>query len=513
MPKLTIDGKEIEAPQGMNLIEAARLAGSKVPHYCYHSKLSIAGNCRICLVEIEKQPKLQIACNTKVADGMVVQTKSPKVLEGRQSVMEFILINHPIDCPVCDQAGECKLQEYYMRHDLQPSRMKEEKVHKEKAIPLGPNVMLDMERCILCSRCIRFCQEVAHQDELCFTQRGDHTELTTYPGKSLENPYSINTVDICPVGALTNRDFRFKQRVWFLKETESVCTGCATGCNMKINHNKGVIYRLLPRRNDEVNQVWMCDEGRFTYKPVNEENRQRHPKLKSAGRQAIVRRERAIEELRRMVDGIPASAILGIGSAQFTNEDNYAFQKFLKECLGVYDFAYHAKEVPNPSHDDILIDADKNPNRAGVTALGMKPLATSSDHRYRAFFILGELPAKRLEKLSLDNNRKVVLFSTHDEPEIEYADLVFPAALWAEEEGTMTNRQKRVQRIHAALPPPGEALPIWQWVSEVAGAWKKDKPRYSRVEEVFADLAETVAPFKGMKYERIGNQGMILNQP
>ncbi len=374
MPKLTIDGKEVEVPEGTNLIEAGRNIDSKIPHYCYHSKLSIAGNCRICLVEIEKQPKLQIACNTKAMEGMVVHTKSPKVLEARQSVMEFILVNHPIDCPVCDQAGECKLQEYYMRHDLKPSRMEEEKVHKEKAIPLGPNVMLDMERCILCSRCVRFCKEIAEEDELCFTERGDHTELTTYPGKALENPYSLNTVDICPVGALTSRDFRFKQRVWFLKETDSVCPGCATGCNIELNHNKEVLYRILPRKNEEVNENWMCDEGRETYKPVHQENRLRHPLVRIGNQLEVSRREKALAELKKSLEGISGSAILAIGSAQFTNEDNFAFMKFMKEGLGVQDFVYQAKEVENPSHDDYLISPDKNPNRAGVTALGMRPL-------------------------------------------------------------------------------------------------------------------------------------------
>ncbi len=496
MPKLTIDGKEIEVPAGINLIEAAKLAGVAVPHYCYHPKLSIAGNCRICLVEIEKQPKLQIACNTKVAEGMVVRTQSPKVVEGRQSVLEFILVNHPIDCPICDQAGECKLQQYYMEYDLKASRMTEEKVHKEKATPLGPNVMLDMERCILCSRCIRFCQEVAHQDELCFTERGNHTELTTYPGKTLQNAYSINTVDICPVGALTNRDFRFKQRVWFLKETDSVCTGCATGCNVKVNHNNGVVYRLLPRENEAVNQVWMCDEGRFTYKPVNQENRLRRSRVLVDGQPEAMRREKAIAALKKALEGVPGNTIAGIGSAEFTNEDNYAFQKFLRDCLGVKDFFYHAREVTNPSHDDFLIDADKNPNRKGVEALGFKPLA--EERRYQVFFALGQLPFAKLSKISFEKNRKVILFATHETPEIDYADFLLPTALWAEEDGTFTNRQGRVQRIHPAFPPPGEALAVWQWMTELAKAWGSDKVRHENFVHALADLAENVPAFKGL---------------
>jgi len=509
MPKVTIDGKEIEVPAGMNLIEAAKLAGAAVPHYCYHPKLSIAGNCRICLVEIEKQPKLQIACNTKVAEGMVVRTTGTKVEEGRQSVLEFILVNHPIDCPVCDQAGECKLQEYYMQLDRKPSRMEEEKVQKDKAIPLGPNVMLDMERCILCSRCIRFCQEVAHDDELCFTERGDHTELTTYPGQELNNPYSMNTVDICPVGALTSADFRFKQRVWFLKTADSVCPGCATGCNVKVWHNKGVAYRLTPRENEAVNQVWMCDEGRFTFKPANAENRLRHPRVKREGRNEILRGDRAVAELKKALEGVSGNAILGIGSAQFTNEANYAFMRFLRDVLGVKDFAYHAIEVPNPSQDDLLISPDKNPNRAGVEALGMRPIA--EDRRYQAFFALGELPFSKIQKIAFEKNRKVVLFATHDVPEIEYTDFVFPTATWVEDEGTFTNRQKRVQKINPAFPPPGESLSIWQWIAEFAKAWGTDKIRYGHLNHVFADLAENLPAFKGMNYEGIGKEGLVLS--
>lgn len=490
MPKVTIDGKEIEVPAGLNLIEAAKLAGAAIPHYCYHPKLSIAGNCRICLVEIEKQPKLQIACNTKVAEGMVVKTTGPKVEEGRQTVLEFILVNHPIDCPICDQAGECKLQDYYMKLDRKPSRMEEVKVQKEKAVRLGPNVTLDQERCILCSRCIRFCQEVAKDDELCFTERGNRTELTCYPGKELDNPYSVNTVDICPVGALTSTDFRFKQRVWFLKTVDTVCPGCSTGCNVKLWHNKGVAYRLTPRENEAVNQMWMCDEGRLTYKPVNEENRLRQAIVKRDGRNEAVRKETAIAELKKALEGIPGNAILGIGSAQFTNESNHAFLRFLRDVLGVKDFVYQANEAANPSHDDFLISADKNPNRAGVEALGFKPF--TEDRRYQAFIALGPLPFSKIQKIAFEKNRKVILFTTHDVPEIEYADFVFPTATWAEDEGTYTNRQKSVQKISPAFPAPGESLLVWDWIAQFAKAWGTDKIRYGHLNHVMAEMAEKI---------------------
>ncbi|HTL48707.1 MAG TPA: 2Fe-2S iron-sulfur cluster-binding protein, partial [Verrucomicrobiae bacterium] len=274
MPKLTIDGKEIEVPAGTRLIEAAKKCGIDVPFYCYHPGLSVSGNCRMCLVEVEKTPKLQIACHIQAADGMVVKTQTEQVLKTRQHVLEFLLLNHPVDCPVCDQAGECWLQDYYMKHGLYNSRLGEDKVKKPKAVPLGPTVMLDAERCILCSRCIRFCDEVSKTSELGFIQRGDHTEIAVAPGKELDNKYSGNTVDICPVGALTDRDFRFKIRVWYLKEEDSICNGCSRGCNIQVHYNldrpqhgKGErVKRLKPRFNERVNKWWMCDEGRYGYK-------------------------------------------------------------------------------------------------------------------------------------------------------------------------------------------------------------------------------------------------------
>jgi NADH-quinone oxidoreductase subunit G len=265
MPTVEIDGTKVEVADGQTVIQAADRAGIEIPHYCWHPGLSISGNCRMCLVEIEKSPKLQIACNTRVTDGMVVHTTSEKTKTAQKAVLEFLLINHPIDCPVCDQAGECKLQEYYMDYDRQRSRMPlEDKVHKGKAIPIGQHVMLDQERCILCARCTRFCDEVTKTSELGIFERGDHSRIELAHGKTLDNPYSINVVDICPVGALTNREFRFKARVWYLERTDSVCGACANGCNMEIYHREGRIFRFQPRANMDVNDYWMCDAGRLS---------------------------------------------------------------------------------------------------------------------------------------------------------------------------------------------------------------------------------------------------------
>lgn len=254
MAKITIDGRPLEVDNSLTVIQAARDNGIEIPHFCWHPRLSVAGNCRICLVEIEKMPKLVIACSTQVAEGMVVRTNTEKVIDARQAVMEFLLINHPLDCPICDEAGECKLQDYAYEHSIGYSRFDEDKVHKPKRVELGPHVLLDDERCIMCSRCVRFCDEIVKKPQLTFTERGDHVELTTFPGEQLDNAYSMNTIDICPVGALTSRDFRFKARVWEMSATETVCPGCARGCNMNVWVRNNEILRQTPRFNADVNE-------------------------------------------------------------------------------------------------------------------------------------------------------------------------------------------------------------------------------------------------------------------
>ena len=269
MPTATINGKEVTVPRGTAIIRAAATLGINIPHFCYHPALSAPANCRMCLVEVEKARKLEPACYIKVNDGMVVYTESEKVVAARQAVLEFILINHPVDCPICDQAGECKLQDYYMAYDAKPSRLNTGKVGKQKVYPIGPEVVYDGERCILCTRCVRFCDQITGTSELTVVERGDRTEIRTFPGRELDNPYSMNVTDICPVGALTTRDFRFKCRVWLMSSSDSICTGCARGCSVHLDHHLGETQRYRPRFNPEVNEYWMCDEGRLSYKELN----------------------------------------------------------------------------------------------------------------------------------------------------------------------------------------------------------------------------------------------------
>ena len=285
MPKVTINGKELDAPEGINVIQAADMLGMEIPHYCYHPALTVVGNCRMCLVEIEKAPKLQIACNTKVTEGMVVHTNSDKAKAAQRAVLEFLLINHPIDCPVCDQAGECKLQDYYMDYDRQESRFPlRKKVKKGKAIDIGSDVMLDQERCVLCGRCTRFLDEVTKTSELAIFERGDHNRIDIFPGRKVDNNYAGNIIDICPVGALTEKDFRFRMRVWYLHRTPSVCAGCERGCSIDIYENHGKIFRYKPRHNPLVNGYWMCDEGRHSFKRMQTETRITSPLYQSGDR-------------------------------------------------------------------------------------------------------------------------------------------------------------------------------------------------------------------------------------
>src|SRR5438105_7849849 len=399
MFNVQIDGVWHQFPKGTRVIEACEQVGSYVPRYCYHKKLSSPGNCRMCLTEMgfpklgpDRKPELgpdnkpiinwiprpQISCAQDVADGMGVRTNSPLVKECQRGVMEFLLINHPLDCPICDQAGECQLQEFSVDYGNSQSRFLENKVKKPKAVQVGPRVTLDDERCILCSRCIRFCQEIAHDDVLGFVDRGSHTVLTAHPGKSLENNYSLNTVDICPVGALTSTDFRFKMRVWFLKETKSICTGCATGCNTIIGTREDVIYRQTPRENDHVNSCWMCDYGRLNYKYLEAENRLLGPEISNGKELTPADWKSAINQAAAQLKHFTGWEIAIIASGRMTNEELWLTRQ-LATILGVDLIDIVPRTGPS---DEILLSQYRNPNRVGarlILALDSEPGAKLSE--------------------------------------------------------------------------------------------------------------------------------------
>lgn len=463
MVKIKIDNLELEVAEGTTVLQAALSNKIDIPYFCYHPKLSVAGNCRMCLVNIKGQNKPVISCRERVREGMEVDTKSSEVKKMQQGVLEFILLNHPLDCPICDQSGECDLQDHYFKFSKFPSRLEDKKVRKPKAKPLGPLVTLDDERCIVCTRCVRFCDEVAKTHELCVTKRGGHSELTTYPDKPLQNPYSLNTVDVCPVGALTSTDFRFKKRVWFLKTSPSICTGCATGCNVKVDWDDKIVYRYRPRQNELVNQCWMCDEGRLSYKFINFENRVLEPLIQKEGEWAGSSWGEVLEKVGHVLkDTKSFSAVL---SAQASSEENFSLYSFLKLLNKNITWIQTKKEVENPSHDDFLIDADKNPNSKFLQILSHHLSFSNAFPKNSLCFVLDDLTEKQKEALIDSKPLLVIWFASNLWEPSKWADIVLPKPTFVEQEGTFVNRQKRVQRVSKAFEPRGDAKPVW-WVFE-----------------------------------------------
>jgi NADH-quinone oxidoreductase subunit G len=532
MPILTIDGRQIDSPDGSTVIQAAEKLGIFIPRYCYHPGLSIAGNCRICLVDVEKNPKLQISCNTPVAEGMVVHTKSKKAEDGRRAVLEFLLANHPLDCPVCDQSGECDLQNFYMNFGLYDPRFREQKVKKKKAVAIGPHVMLDQERCILCSRCVRFADEITKTGEFGIFDRGDRAQLGLYPGQRLDNPYSANVVDICPVGALTEQDFRFKARVWYLSSAPTICNGCAQGCNVDIHYvldrphlNDGArILRVKPRYNADVNQWWMCDEGRYGFGWVDKKRltKVRNLGVDSTWDQAIAAIAAALDTLRRNETHTKNEKRFGvIASTQLTNEELFLIREIFQGGLG----AHVTASVPaRPGYsDDFLMKADKNPNTLGAMLLGLSgpgasTAATIVDEalqgRIEALWVFGHDLATLIDEARLDElSRKLRLFvfsGTNENPTVSASHWVLPTAAYVEKDGTFVNCHGRIQRIGRVFPPLQDSREDWSVLLEIARqlnhplAWRNPQ-------EIFQGLAKALAPFAGLSFETIGSEGALLD--
>ena len=532
-----IDGAWHQFPKGTRVIEACSRAGKFIPHYCYHPKLSSPGNCRMCLIEmgmpkpgrdrkpetgpdgkpiINWIPRPQISCAQDIAEGMAIRTDSPLVKECRNGVMEFLLINHPLDCPICDQAGECHLQEYSVEFGTAGSRFLDEKVKKPKRVQLGPRVTLDDERCILCSRCIRFMKEIAHDDVLGFVSRGSHSYLTAHPNKPLDSNYSLNTVDICPVGALTSTDFRFKMRVWFLKETKSICTSCATGCNTVIGTRLNTIYRQTPRENDEVNSCWMCDYGRLNFHYLNSSERLKTPQVRE--RDVLVNTSwksalaRAGEELKK----VAKSEIALIGSARMTNEELWLTKKLI-ESLGIADHDV----VPRLGEpDQILVSADRNPNTLGAQLFGItneKPGGKLSEivekvrsGAIRAIVALGEnlteigLTIDDLKKLS-----SIVVTGILPNDTTQHATVLLPGSGFAEKRGSMINIRGRLQRLNRAVQGPGEARDDWEILRDLIQQLTGSNGIYL-IEDVFRQIAEAIPEMKGLSLSRISDEGVQL---
>ena len=546
-----VDGKEIDVPkltadwQGnlipTTVLQACKHAGIEIPHYCYHPKLPVAGNCRMCLLHVgmpgrpgpdgkppinkdgslkidpmvlpyeRETPKGVIGCATNLVPGMEIYASSPETKEMREAVLESLLINHPLDCTICDQAGECKLQEYSMEHGQARSEFVERKVHKPKAVDLGPRIMLDAERCVLCTRCIRFTQEIAGDDALGIVNRGSYSTIATFPGTPFDNNYTLNTADICPVGALTSRDFRFQMRVWFLKETKSLCTGCGTGCNTMIGSRENKMYRYEPRENDAVNANWMCDSGRLDYKWIGREDRL--SELKGA-----VDWETAIKEIGDKLADTKPGTVAVVASARQTNEELYLLKKLGAKFKAITD------SVPrNGKGDHLLVNADKNPNSNGARLIGLttkklglrlKRIAKGIESgEITTLIVFGEdvtkhgIPPKLLRKLKL-----LVVSDILPNATTQRAHYLLPGCAHAEKRGTFTNVKGRVQKFMKALDAPGEARAEWEFLHELVEN-VTGQNGFSTIEGLFNQMAQDVPAFaaKELTWAKLGDTGVSVD--
>ncbi len=542
--KVKVDGKEVEVPKSMpdplsgkplptTMIQACAAAKVDVPHYCYHPKLPVAGNCRMCLVEfgtpamgpdrkpivnpdgtpkISKSPRPAIACATPISPGMEIYTNTPGVKQMREGVLEFLLINHPLDCPICDQAGECKLQEYSVDYGQSASRFVEPKVHKPKRVELGPRIVLDDERCILCTRCIRFTKDIVGDDALGIVNRGSYNTLTAYPGKVFDNNYTLNTVDICPVGALTSKDFRFQMRVWFLKETKSICTSCATGCSIVIGSREEKIYRYEPRENDAVNACWMCDYGRLNYKWIGRDDRLveiRSPKAETRNWTHVLR------EISEKLNHAAQESVAIVASARQSNEELYLLAKLAKKLGALTD------SVPRTGEGDkLLLNAERNPNSAGarLTGIASEPMGSNlpkiaegiRSGRITKLIVFGEdvtrfgIGPDLLGKLDL-----LIVSDILPNETTKLAHYLLPGCAHAEKRGSFTNIKGRVQKFMKAVEPRGDARAEWEFLHELV-LQVTGQDGYVSIEGLFNQMAKEVPAFQGLTWASLGDTGVTV---
>lgn len=463
MPTCIVDGKSVEFTPGENLVEVAKRAGITIPVFCYHPGLSVVAQCRMCAVSVEKMPKLQTACSTAATEGMVVNTQSDAAKKNRESVMEFLLVNHPLDCPICDKSGECDLQDHSFDYGSAYLRSSEER-RTFIDLDMGPVIQKSMNRCIHCTRCIRFGAEVAGAREMVALQRGNRTEITTIDGKALETDYAGNYADVCPTGSLTLKDFRFHKRAWMLKKTPSTCEGCSRGCSIELQHERNVIYRTIPRSNPAVNKHWMCDEGRFHYHSVHDEGRIIDPMAQSRSKLEPVEWKKAIEKGKDILgDGV--STVL-IGS-DLTLEEASSILQFVRLHFAKAEVFHFGTPGVLSSKDDrdedrILKRTSKTSNLHGLEKLGLKGTEKLSAGTKAVLIFRGGRAV--LPAIGKHPSVGVGVFSREEAAEF---GAVLPGLTFAEKDGTVVNSAGLEQKFARAIEPPGEAKPI----SEILMLW------------------------------------------
>ncbi|MGB3210907.1 MAG: 2Fe-2S iron-sulfur cluster-binding protein [Desulforhopalus sp.] len=506
--KLFVNGVEVEVESGKNLIDAIGAVGIEIPHLCYHPALGADGNCRMCLVGIEDgRPPLVPACKTPAQEGMKVLLDAEHIKKIQHDVLEFELINHPIDCPVCDQAGECKLQDYYMSYDQAESRMTVPQVTKGKKMDFGAGVVHDQERCVVCGRCVRFCREITKTGELGIINRTDAARVNIFPGRPLSNRYAQNVVDLCPVGAMTSKDFRFKQRVWFMKKAPGICHGCSKGCNITVDHNRekykdDVIYRFRPRFNEQVNGYFMCDEGRLSYSLANE------------GRLTEARLAKQV----RPIDDVLAACKKEIERAEkiaLVLSPNCSLEqmvtvKALAEKIGASLSGFSEGYIKNGDGDDYLIQDDKSANRAGLTLLGIDCTRDGFENAVKAAGLLINfnndlsLCYEENELKKLLKETKVIAVATHDNQGTGMADMAIPVAYFSEYAGSVINCDNILQRFGKAITKNDDLDDISEICVQLGSPLQNDHQR-------FAELQKSISALKESQPDKIPAEGLKLN--
>ncbi len=534
MPSVTINGRTVEVEAGTNVIEAAKRVGVQIPHYCYHPRLSVVGQCRMCLVQVDGHPKLQAGCSVTVQkDGMEIRTDVPEVEEAQRAMMEFLLINHPLDCSICDQAGECGLQDYAFKHGQSFSRFRYEEKRTypgRERIPLGPSVLLNMNRCIQCTRCVRFTREISGTGSLGFFNRGARTEIGTFPGEELDDPLAGNVVDICPVGALTSTRFRFAERVWYLDKKPSLCTGCEVGCNVTLEHRRGAIRRYKPRFNPEVNDYWMCDYGRSTHERYGRLPRLDAPRIGAGEAAEPATWAAALDAVHRaLTSRSTGGAVAFLGSAGLSTEAAYLLAQVADHVGSPHRDVWveqgPERTIPN-THGGIS-GTEAGPNRRGAEIAG---LATRESGLTAAELVEGDGAARCAVLVVADSDfgaaahdpvaverlrraKFLVVLGWADSPLARAADVALPTATHAETSGTFVNVEWRLQRFERAFPAPGQARPAVEALGDLLSRFDSRWSDQMSAAEVFDRLAAEPGPLAGLAFDDLPATGTPLEAP
>jgi len=510
---LTIDGAPVSVPKGTTIIEAAKQAGLLIPHYCYHPSLPAPAVCRMCLVEVEKAPKLMPACVTQVADGQVVRVDSEKAKKAREGVLELLLINHPLDCPICDQAGECELQDYVFQEGRAGTRYAEYAKRYSPVEDFGPDILYVPNRCILCTRCVRFMEDVAEEPVLNVSERGDRAYIGISEEQRLDHPWSGNVVDLCPVGSLLSKDFLHKARAWELDKTASVCPGCTQGCNISIDTRDDVVVRIRPRPNLEVNRHFICDYGRMNYRWLNRGDRIEAPLVRDGGRHVATDWDTALDRLGQLVRGISGSGVI-LASGR-TSTESLGLVRLLLGSISVKAALQVpvGEEAPLPGIPDLALRRERAPNLAGAELLGYSSDWAAAMAAVQGAGLIIVLDADLTEAeqgVLAAAPGTVVVLGTVWQDGLRNAELVLPTTNMAEENGTYVNRDGRIQRFNQAKAQPAMARPAWWVAGEVLAGPGPSFSAPATAAEAFQILGERWPAFAGLTYGDIGYTGRIL---